>query len=141
MKKTILTLFLFAATVSNAFAIDWQVVYSKGVPVAYVDKDSIQKTDSYYFFNVKHYTSEGKFIILTIQSALNSPFCKSLKTYTEEEYEALAGNYDKLQDNISTSLDPTGYGSLASACFNFVRTYDHIKNQQIKIGKHNQIIE
>ncbi len=127
--KKLLVLFLFAfLSTLQALAIDWQPVYLNGQICTYIDSDSIEKTDKYYFYNIKFTTREGDILVVTLQSSLSSPFSARVRIYSLDEYMALKGNYEHTKDNQKEDLEAVTYGSIVSAAYKYVKIIDIAKN-------------
>lgn len=106
----------------KASAIDWVEVSVKAPKVAYIDKDSITKTDKYYFYNIKYKNfPKEKFTILTIQSAHQNSYAGRLKVYSEAEYEKLKGDYENITKLATDNLEPAQFGSIVHSCHKMVR--------------------
>ncbi len=128
MKKLLVILFFLAFSVVKTYAIDWQPVYLNGNICTYIDSDSIQKTDKYYFYNIKFNTQEGDTLVITLQSSLASPFSARVKIYTLGDYENLNGDYEHIKDNQKENLEAVTYGSIVSAAYKYVKIIDIAKN-------------
>lgn len=116
----ILTLFVLSNV--SAYAINWVQAETQNGKVAFVDKDSLLKKDKYYFYNIKYKTKpQDEFKILTVQSALHNAYSARLKTYTEQEYDNLHGDYQNIANNFNPKLELAVYGSVVHSCHKKVR--------------------
>jgi len=134
MKKIIFILFLFFICQNFSLAIDWYQVQTPLNRVAYVDLDSITQFKNYYFYNIKFQNSENsEFIILTMQSSKFSPLSGRIKTYKEDEYNALDGDYKNITSFVKTSLEPVTYESVVNSCYKVVDNIIKTKNSNVLI--------
>lgn len=126
MKKILI---LFMLLLSPVWAIEWVSTVSNNGRVAYVDIDSIQEYDGYYFYNIKFANnSADDIVIITMQSGIKTPFSARIKAYTPNEYESLMGNYKNITSNYTQNLEPVTYDSLVYACYKKVKEYQQLKN-------------
>lgn len=127
MKKIVLVLFLLLCT--PVFAIDWIETISQKGRVAYVDKDSILEYKGYYFYNIKFANkTPDDIVVITMQSAIKTPFSARIKAYSPAEYDNLKGNYSSITLNYTQDLEPVTYDSLVYSCYKKVKEIQQLKN-------------
>lgn len=127
MKKLIIILLLLSTV--SAFAIDWEILKSKGGNVFELDKDSIKEKNGYYFFNIKVSTDNQEDVVITMQSQKSHPFSARINHYKLYDYENLNGDYENITKNITKQLEPVSYKSRAYSAYIKVR---EIKSEENK---------
>ena len=134
MKKILSILFLFFICQNFSLAIDWYQVQTPLNRVAYVDLDSITQFKNYYFYNIKFQNpGNSEFIILTMQSSKFSPLSARIRTYNEEEYKSLNGDYKNITSIVKSSLEPVTYESVVNSCYKVVDSMIKAKNSNAVI--------
>ena len=134
MKKILFALSLFFICQNFSFAIDWYQVQTPLNRVAYVDLDSITQFKNYYFYNIKFQNpGNSEFIILTMQSSKFSPLSARIRTYKEDEYKALEGDYKNITSIVKSSLEPVTYESVVNSCYKAVDNTVKTKNSNALI--------
>ena len=122
MKRFLFAVFFLFLCQNSSFAINWVQVVTPLNRVAYIDSDSIVEYKSYYFYNIKFQNpNEEKYTILTIQSSKTSPLSARLRAYSEQEYNALNGDYSNITNNMKSSLESVTYQSVVNTCYNAVK--------------------
>ena len=129
MKKVLLVLFLSIFILNPAFSIDWMYLKSPKGKMFALDKDSITEKNGYYFYNLKVYTNTIDDTVVTMQSKINSPFCKRIEHYKLSQYEALDGNYHNIANNMTEKLEPVPYESSAFSAYKKVKEILGEKNR------------
>ena len=134
MKKifTLLTIIL-SATV-NAYAINWQPVYLNGNICSYVDVDSINKSERYFFYNALVTGNNGSKVIVTIQSTPNLRLSARIHHYQPDEYNQLNGDYVHISDKQTAKLEPVVFGSVINAINKYVKTLEMLSNNSVTIN-------
>lgn len=112
----------------SAYAIEWSEVVTPKNKKVYLDLDSINELNDYYFYNIKVQSGLNEYKILTIQSCKNSLISAKIATYSLAEYENLKGNYANIFKNKTNKLEPVTYDSIVSACQKKVKFIKQINN-------------
>ena len=68
-----------------------------------------------------------------MQSNARSGMTARIKYYNEQEYDALNGDYDNMQNNITKTFEPVQFGSLAHSCYLKVKSIKISNDVQISI--------
>ena len=125
--KRFLCLFMVLYLINvNAFAIDWVNLVSPNGRAVALDKDSISEVDGYYFYNIKFVNNNRTNpTIVTMQSGVSHPFSARIRTYEENEYNALEGDYRNITLNKTSKLEPVTYNSIVNTCHRAVRDIKH----------------
>jgi hypothetical protein len=100
------------------YAINWENYISPNHKEYSIDIDSIKEYRNYIFFNLKVknvYTKEMN--VITLQCMRHASVCARIKYYTMEEYNNSKGEYENITDNMTRSLSPVEYGSVAHSSF------------------------
>ncbi len=142
MKKILLGFILLFLIQNLASAIDWIRIETPLNRIAYVDADSIIEYENYYFYNIKFQNPNNpNYIIMTMQSSKASPLSARLKTYSENEYNSLSGDYGNITSNIAKNLEPVTYVSVVNSCYKYVKNYMDLKKNSIILQNDEEIIE
>ena len=127
----VILIFAFISAIP-VYAIDWHDVYSNTKKCAYVDVDSIKEYKNYYFYNIKVLNVHtNEFVVITMQSKKTGTLSARIKYYKPDEYADLNGEYEHITDNMSKKLEPVKYGSVAYACYSYVKYL--MASRQLKI--------
>ena len=131
--KLLAIAFCFLFLTNCAQAIEWEQLTSRHGRTVFLDTDSIQELDGYYFYNIKFkYENASEYIILTVQSQISHPFSARIKAYTLQEYETLRGDYENIFNNKTEKMEPVTYESIVYACYKRVKQLKSLNND-IKI--------
>ncbi len=126
MKRFLYLIIAVFLVQSCVFAVDWVNLVSPNGRVVALDKDSIIEDGGYYFYNIKFVNHNSlNPIIVTMQSGVKHPFSARIKTYTEQEYASLNGDYTNITLNKTSKLEPVTYDSLVNTCHKAVRDIKH----------------
>ena len=131
MKKLFLALFLILFCQAT-YAINWvDLTTVRGRPLC-LDRDSIKKYKNYYFYNIMFVnTDTGETIVATIQSGLMNPFSATVRTYKQDEYYRLKGNYSEITDKVSTHLEPVTYDSVVYTAYQRVKLIKQLEENSL----------
>lgn len=125
----IFIIFMLFFSAKITLAIDWVELRAPSGRQVFLDKDSIKSQEHYYFYNIKYnnrYTNKP--IVVTMQSAISSPFSARLRTYGVEEYNSLEGDYENITKNLTHNLEPVTYESIVNTCYKKVKYFENIEN-------------
>lgn len=131
MNKLLLISFLvliLASFTLKTFAVDWVQLKTPLDKIVELDIDSITEYKKYYFYNIKMAGAEN---VLTIQSDSSSPFSKCIKVQPLKEYN---GDYSKITQNMTDSLEAVTYVSVVNTCYKRVKRIIQTKKAYSEIS-------
>ncbi len=128
MKSYLFFIVLFVFGLCPCYAIQWTKLETPRGKVVYLDTDSISENSDYYFYNIKFPISKTESQVVTIQSKKNASLSARIKVYDEIEYNKLNGDYENIQKNITSKLEPAVYGSMVNVCHRQVKQIKNADN-------------